>query len=115
MTIAEKITRLRVNTERLMSRIDELAQVGALDGGGVCRLALTDDDRRGRDLVKGWMQELRLEVSVDQIGNVIGIRRGRKDAPIRRDCNSQHRCGHLKLRNQLVGSDIPNPDRCAIC
>ena len=33
----------------------ELARIGATDDkGGVCRLALTDLDRQGRDLVCGW-------------------------------------------------------------
>jgi len=83
MNIKHQISGLRVDVERLSSRIDQLAQIGALDGGGVCRLALTDDDRRGRDLVTGWMRDLGLEVSVDQIGNVIGIRRGREaGAPV---------------------------------
>lgn len=78
MNIKHQISDFRINIERLLSRIDQLAQIGALDGGGVCRLALTDDDRRGRDLVTGWMRDLGLEVSVDQIGNVIGIRPGRE-------------------------------------
>jgi N-carbamoyl-L-amino-acid hydrolase len=39
---------------RLMQTLDEHARIGAIDGGGVCRLALTDADRQGRDqLVRG--------------------------------------------------------------
>ena len=67
---------LRINLHRLLKRIDELACVGAIEGGGVCRLALTDEDKAGRDLVVSWMQELGLEVSVDRIGNVVGQRSG---------------------------------------
>jgi N-carbamoyl-L-amino-acid hydrolase len=67
---------LRIDADRLSRRIDELARIGALEGGGVCRLALTDDDRKGRDLVCRWMQELGLEITVDRIGNVVGIRKG---------------------------------------
>ncbi len=69
----------RIDIDRLMSSIDALGQVGALEGGGVCRLALTDADREGRDLVVGWMKELGLEVSIDRIGNVIAVRGGRSD------------------------------------
>ncbi len=69
---------LRINIDRLTSRIEALAQIGAIDGGGVCRMALSDEDRQGRDLVVGWMRELGLDVSIDQIGNVIGIRKGRE-------------------------------------
>ncbi len=64
---------LRVNGERLMSRIMDLALLGAIDGGGCARLALTDEDAAGRDLVVGWMNELGLTVSTDVIGNVIGM------------------------------------------
>jgi N-carbamoyl-L-amino-acid hydrolase len=67
---------LRIDGDRLLARLDRLAQVGAIDGGGCCRLALTDDDRAGRDVVVGWMHEHGLEVSVDRIGNVFGLRRG---------------------------------------
>jgi N-carbamoyl-L-amino-acid hydrolase len=39
-------------------------------------MALSDEDRQGRDLVVNWMRELGLDISVDRIGNVIGIRPG---------------------------------------
>ena len=67
---------LRIDLDRLLGRINELAEIGAIDGGGVCRIALSDEDRQGRDLVAGWMRELGLEVSIDRIGNVIGLRQG---------------------------------------
>lgn len=72
---------LRIDIDRLMGRIHALAEVGAIDGGGVCRLALSDEDRAGRDLVVSWMKELGLSVTVDRIGNVVGIRPGREDGP----------------------------------
>jgi N-carbamoyl-L-amino-acid hydrolase len=62
---------LRVNGARLLSRLGALAEIGAIDGGGCARLALTDDDRAGRDLVVTWMQDLGLDVRIDAIGNVI--------------------------------------------
>lgn len=74
---------LQLNTRRLLGALDELAAIGAIDGGGCARLALTDEDRAGRDLVVGWMKELGLDVRVDAIGNVIGLRAGRENlAPI---------------------------------
>ena len=74
---------LRIDREHLMARLDALAQVGAIGGGGCCRLALTDDDRRGRDLVVEWMRELNLDVKIDAIGNVFGLRAGRSpSAPV---------------------------------
>lgn len=54
-----------------MRRIFDLAEVGAIDGGGCNRLALTDADRDGRDVVVGWMRDLGLDVAIDCIGNVI--------------------------------------------
>ncbi len=74
---------LRVNGARLLSRLERLAEAGARPDGGVNRLALTDADRQGRDLVVGWMRELGLAVSIDAIGNVVGVRAGRdKGAPV---------------------------------
>ncbi len=72
---------LRVDGDRLLRRIEDLAAIGPIDGGGSCRLALTDEDRDGRDLVVTWMRDLGLDVSIDGIGNVIGVRAGRTDGP----------------------------------
>ena len=72
---------LAVDLDRLMGRIEALAEIGAIEGGGCCRLALTDEDRQARDLVVCWMTELGLEVTVDGIGNVVGIRAGRSGGP----------------------------------
>jgi len=72
---------LRIDIDRLMGRIETLGRIGALSGGGVCRLALTEEDRLGRDLVTGWMRDLDLDVSMDRIGNVWGIRPGIEDGP----------------------------------
>lgn len=75
------LTELRIDGERLLERIDALAQIGAIEGGGSCRLALTDDDGRGRDRVAAWMREQGLVVSVDAIGNLFGLRAGTDDLP----------------------------------
>lgn len=63
---------LRIDTSRLMQRIFALAEISPITGGGNCRLALTDDDRDGRDLLLSWMRDLDLEIGIDSIGNVIG-------------------------------------------
>jgi N-carbamoyl-L-amino-acid hydrolase len=71
---------LRVDAGRLLRRIDELGQIGRIDGPdgawGCARLALTDADREGRDLVVTWMRDLGLDVAVDAIGNVVATRAG---------------------------------------
>jgi beta-ureidopropionase / N-carbamoyl-L-amino-acid hydrolase len=71
---------LRIDLDRLLGRLDTFNRIGALPGGGNCRLALTDDDRAGRDLLVQWMRELGLAVTIDAIGNIIGVRGGREDA-----------------------------------
>jgi beta-ureidopropionase / N-carbamoyl-L-amino-acid hydrolase len=63
----------KVNGDRLLRRIFALAEIGAIENGGCARLALTDEDKAGRDVVVSWMRELNLDVSIDAIGNVIGI------------------------------------------
>ena len=63
---------LEISLPRLRARLDALAEIGPLAGGGSARLALTDDDRRGRDLVVSWMRDLGLRVDIDEIGNVVG-------------------------------------------
>ncbi len=73
----------RIDGHRLMQRLAALGEIGALPGGGNARLALTDADKAGRDLVVSWMHELGLEVRVDGIGNVFGLMAGRDDvAPV---------------------------------
>lgn len=67
---------LRVDADRLAARLETLAGIGAIPGGGVCRLALSEEDRAGRDLVVSWMRELGLSIGIDAIGNVIGVRSG---------------------------------------
>ncbi|NRG18903.1 Zn-dependent hydrolase [Rhizobiales bacterium] len=66
----------QINGERLLKRLRDLGEIGALPGGGVCRLALSDDDRAGRDQLVHWMEELGLTVSIDAIGNIWGLREG---------------------------------------
>jgi N-carbamoyl-L-amino-acid hydrolase len=65
-----------------LNRLSALAEIGPIDGGGSSRLALTDDDRAGRDLVVTWMRDLGLDVGIDAIGNVIGQWGGTDAAPV---------------------------------
>jgi N-carbamoyl-L-amino-acid hydrolase len=65
-----------------MERLFALADIGAIDNGGCARLALTDDDKAGRDLVVSWMRDLGLDISIDTIGNVIGVWNVGSGAPV---------------------------------
>ncbi len=74
---------LRIDCDRLMGRLFALGRIGALPGGGVKRLALTDEDKAGRDWLVGEMEALGLAVEVDVIGNIVGTRRGEAEvAPV---------------------------------
>lgn len=70
------MTELRIDAGRLWASLMDLAHIGATPRGGVRRLALTDEDRQGRDQVVRWFREAGLEVRVDEVGNVFGHRAG---------------------------------------
>jgi beta-ureidopropionase / N-carbamoyl-L-amino-acid hydrolase len=72
---------MRIDRKRLESTIEELGRIGATERGGLTRLALTDEDRRGRDLLVGWMRQAGLRVTVDQMGNIFGERAGQPGRP----------------------------------
>ena len=72
---------MRINRKRLEESMEALGRIGATAKGGLNRVALTDDDRRGRDLLVGWMREAGLAVTVDQMGNIFGQRAGGDGRP----------------------------------
>jgi len=73
---------LRVNGKRLRAALEEMAKIGATSGGGVQRLALSDEDKQARDLFIKWLNEIGLEVMIDEMGNIFGKRAGNgKDLP----------------------------------
>src|SRR5438477_10777977 len=71
---------LRVDGGRLWRSLMELAKIGPTAKGGVRRLALTDLERQGRDLVVGWLREAGANTEVDGAGNIFAIRPGRDPA-----------------------------------
>ena len=64
---------VRIDAARLSERLAALAEIGETGDGGCARLALTDADRDGRDLVVTWMRDLGMVVTVDAVGNVTGF------------------------------------------
>lgn len=70
---------LRINGARLRQSLEEMAKIGATPGGGVQRLALSDEDKRARDLFVRWLEEIDLEVRVDEMGSIFGRRKGRNN------------------------------------
>ena len=76
--VASDLRGLRVDGARLVRRLAALGEIGPIEGGGNNRLALTDADKEGRDLVVTWMHDLGLDVGIDEMGNVVGTRAGRE-------------------------------------
>jgi N-carbamoyl-L-amino-acid hydrolase len=77
MTVATRP--LIVNSDRLNRSIMELAEVGQLPNGGVCRIAFSDEDGLARQRVQHWMREAGMSVRIDAAGNIIGRYAGKRD------------------------------------
>jgi len=75
--LSMKIGNLRVNGQRLKLTLEEMGRIGGTPAGGMHRLALTDEDRKARDLFLKWLREINLEVLVDEVGNIFGKRPGK--------------------------------------
>lgn len=71
------VSKITIDGDRLLRRLMALGEIGAIDGTtGCARLALTDEDKAGRDLVLTWMRDLGLDISIDGIGNVVATMPG---------------------------------------
>ncbi|MDN8618335.1 Zn-dependent hydrolase [Variovorax ginsengisoli] len=63
-----------LDAKLFLDQIRTLGDIGTdATVGGRTRIALTDDEKAGRDQVVRWMRELQLDVRVDRIGNIFGI------------------------------------------
>ena len=71
------IKNLRINGKRLQGTLEDMARIGATPGGGVQRLSLSDEDKTARDLFVQWLKELDLEITIDEMGNILGKRPGK--------------------------------------
>ena len=69
MKIAEGVA---IDERRLLRRLDELAQRGALPGGGHYRALYTPAWVSATELVSGWMKDAGLLVRRDAVGNIWG-------------------------------------------
>lgn len=67
---------LKINGQRLWASLMAMAEIGATARGGSCRLALSDEDRAGRELFAHWCTEAGMSLSVDPIGNLFARRPG---------------------------------------
>ncbi len=71
---------LSVNGKRLRDSLEEMAKIGTTPGGGVQRLALSDEDKKARDLFVNWLKGLDLKITIDEMGNIFGTRQGRNNS-----------------------------------
>ena len=69
-----KATNLTINGQRLWDSLMELAKIGATEKGGVCRLTLTELDKKARDLFASWCKAAGATITVDRLGNVFARR-----------------------------------------
>ncbi|WP_445734388.1 Zn-dependent hydrolase [Mariniflexile sp.] len=74
---SKKDEKLRVNQERIESRIFELAEFGIDENGKGYRVAFTKGDFEGRAWFIAQMKKAGLEVTIDFAGNIIGKRKGK--------------------------------------
>jgi N-carbamoyl-L-amino-acid hydrolase len=56
-----------------------MAEIGATKNGGVCRLALTELDAKGRDLFADWSRQAGCAVKCDTMGNMFFRRAGTRN------------------------------------
>ena len=78
--MADRANELKVDGTRLWASLMDMARIGATAKGGVCRLALTEVDRAGRDTFVRWAEAAGCAVTVDAIGNIFARRAGRDEA-----------------------------------
>lgn len=70
----------RINSQRLWSRLMDIARFGATPAGGCNRQALTDEDRAGRELFGDWCRAAGCEIRRDAVGNLFARRAGEDDS-----------------------------------
>lgn len=73
-------TAARINGDRLWGSLMEMARIGATANGGVSRLALTEEDRQGRDLFVRGAIEAGCSIRIDAMGNIFARRPGRDNS-----------------------------------
>lgn len=65
---------IRIDRAGLEKTFQEQARIGATAGGGLTRLALSDEDKVIRDRMVAWLEEAGCQVRVDRMGNIFGRR-----------------------------------------
>ena len=72
---------MTIDRARLERAMNDMGRIGETARGGLTRLALTDEDKRGRDQMVAWLREAGCRVTIDQMGNIFGERAGAEALP----------------------------------
>lgn len=67
---------IALDTATMLAQLVQLGGIGLDAGGGRTRLAFSDADKQGRDQLVAWMNALKLDIKIDQIGNIFGTLAG---------------------------------------
>jgi len=74
---------MKIDLPRLLDNLNRYSEIGRVQEIGVERIALSDEDKVARDLLKNQMEAAGLEVLIDELGNMIGLRKGLEEgAPV---------------------------------
>ena len=73
-------TNLAIDGDRLWQSLMEMSAIGATPAGGVCRLALSDEDKAARDLFILWCEAAGCTIRIDAMGNIFARRAGLDDS-----------------------------------
>ncbi len=68
---------IRINGQRLWNSLMAMAKIGATTKGGCNRQALTELDKKGRDLFVSWAKKEGCSIKVDPMGNIVARRAGK--------------------------------------
>jgi len=75
--MSQAASNLQIDSARLWDTIHETAKFGATSKGGVRRLTLGPEDKQVRDWFRAACEAAGLEVHVDALGSMFGLRKGR--------------------------------------
>ena len=65
-----------ININRVMRDITIVGEIGRNDGQGITRVAFSDEYNQATKILINLMEETGLDVKVDPVGNVIGLKKG---------------------------------------
>lgn len=77
MVVALKNTKINIDFNRLKATLEKSSSIGTIPGDGLRRLALSEEDKKMRDIFLNWMKEAGLEIRIDEFGNMFGRRAGK--------------------------------------